>query len=93
MVETTPADGVVKSAEQALIERLATPEPGESSWQAIARLRRLGKLLDEIVRRETPRAIVESRAADVPTNELVSAWGVTDTWIYKLVPARARKSR
>lgn len=92
MAETATGDGVTKGAEQALIERLATPEPGEPSWQAIARMRRLGKLLDEIVRRETPQAIVESRAAHVPTNELVSAWGVTDTWIYKLVPARARKS-
>ncbi|MFI5614964.1 hypothetical protein [Amycolatopsis sp. NPDC051903] len=90
---TTAAGGdVADRDEQAQIAALATPAPGEQSWEAIARMRRLSKLIDGIVRRETPRAIVESRAAGVTTEQLVNAWDVTSTWIYKLVPARARKS-
>jgi len=92
MVERSTA-GVANRAEEALIAKLAAPEPGERSWEAIARMRRLSKVLDEIVRRETPRAIIDARAADVTTDELVKAWDVTSTWIYKLVPARARKPK
>lgn len=92
MSQTSPGDDVTDRSEQTRIAALATPTPGEQSWEAIARMRRLSKLVDEIVRRETPRAIVESRAAGVTTEQLVNAWDVTSTWIYKLVPARARKS-
>lgn len=92
MVEDSTS-GVADRAEAAQIARLAAPQPGERSWEAIARMRRLSKLLDAIVRREQARAIVESRSAGVSTDELVEAWDVTSTWIYKLVPARARKSK
>lgn len=92
MVEASTG-GVADRAEQALIARLAAPEEGERSWEAIARMRRLSKVLDTIVRRETPKAIVDAREAGVTTDELKDAWGVTSTWIYKLSPARAQKPK
>lgn len=92
MAETSTGGDVADRDELARIEKLAAAQPGERSWEAIGRMRELSKLLDEIIRRETPRSIVESRAANVSTEELVQTWGVTSTWIYKLVPARSRKS-
>jgi hypothetical protein len=76
--------------EQALIAELATPAPAEQSWEAVARMRRLAAVLDDVLRRVTPQAIEDARRNDVTNAELAKAWNVTPTWIYTVRPARRK---
>jgi len=51
-------------------------------------MRRLRAELDEEIKRTQVRAILDSRAAGVPTAELASSWRVTVAMVYTLAPVK-----
>lgn len=67
-------------------------EPGERSWQRIARLRAEIKKLRRLVDQESPAAAAEARKAGVRADELATAWGVSEGWVYRIARA-ARGTR
>jgi len=70
---------------------LATPAPGETTWQTITRWRRLIRVAEKAVKQDERRAIVESRGAGVKAEALAEAWGVSKAWIYTIAPVREKK--
>lgn len=68
-------------------------EPGESSWERLARLRRLRTELDRVITTETPAVVAEAKAAGVKVTELAEMWRVTAAWIYTVAPARPKRPK
>lgn len=60
----------------------------ETSWEQVARWRRLRAELDQEIKRTQVAAILESRTAGVPTGELAAMWKVTNAMIYTLAPVK-----
>lgn len=60
----------------------------ETSWEAVARKRRVAEQLKKEISEETPQAIEDARNASVSMQDLAEMWGVTPAWIYTIVPAR-----
>lgn len=61
------------------------PVAGEPSWERLTRIRREIKHLRDLVAEETPSAIIDARNAGVTTRDLAKAWGVTESWLYKII--------
>lgn len=62
-------------------------QPGERSWERIARLRREIRERRRVVDLESPAAIREAREAGVRADELATSWGVTEGWVYRIARA------
>lgn len=60
----------------------------ERSWETVARKRKVVEQLKKEISEETPQAIKDARNAGVSMQELAEMWGVTQAWIYTIVPAR-----
>ncbi|MFE2755648.1 hypothetical protein ACFXGA_26975 [Actinosynnema sp. NPDC059335] len=60
----------------------------ETSWERVARWRRLRAELDREIKRTQVAAILDSRAAGVATGELAAMWKVTNAMIYTLAPVK-----
>jgi hypothetical protein len=67
--------------------------PGETSWDRIARLRKLRTRLDREITEGTPAAVVEGKAAGLKVAQLADMWNVTAAWIYTVAPARPKNDR
>ena len=68
-------------------------EPGESSWDRLARLRQLRSDLDRVITAETPAVVAEAKAAGVKVPQLAELWGVTAAWVYTVAPARPKRPK
>lgn len=66
--------------------------PEETSWEAIARKRRLRDQLEHEIMRDTPQAVADAKATGLKVSDLADMWGVTAAWIYTVAPARSKKS-
>lgn len=60
----------------------------ETSWEAVARKRKVVEQFKKEISEETPQAIEDARNAGVSMQDLAEMWGVTPAWIYTIVPAR-----
>jgi hypothetical protein len=65
-----------------------SPAAAQPSWEVVAAKRRLREQLDAEIGEDSRQAILDSRAADVPTAELAALWGVSEAWIYTIAPVR-----
>jgi hypothetical protein len=65
--------------------------PAETSWDRIARLRRLRNQLDKEIADATPDAVRAAKAAGIRVADLAALWDVTAAWIYTVAPARPKK--
>ncbi|MBW4722413.1 hypothetical protein [Saccharothrix obliqua] len=86
-----PADGGEDLDQEAAVggvEPDAVPVAGETTWEALARKRRLRARLDKEIAEGNLQAILDSRAAGVSTEDLAQMWSVTKAWIYTIAPVR-----